>query len=212
MGTKKRYTHSFILTALIYLSISFIIFYSFEQINQPKILNKEKTISLNHISLIEQEKHEIKKVEKKEITKEEKKVIPKPEPKPKSVEKKEVLKEQKEPKKEKEIKEDDKEQEAIKKSSKSYEEEFLDEHLQKIVQLIQKNVVYPKRAKELNIQGKVFILFKISTKGEIEELKGISGHKLLIKSAIKAIEKASKDFPQVKKEITIKVPIQYTLT
>ena len=208
MGTKKRYTHSFILTALIYLSISFIIFYSFEQINQPKILNKEKTISLNHISLIEQEKHEIKKVEKKEIIKEEKKVISKSEPKPKSIEKKEVVKEQKE----KEIKKDDKEQEAIKKSSKSYEEEFLDEHLQKIVQLIQKNVVYPKRAKELNIQGKVFILFKISTKGEIEELKGISGHRLLMKSAIKAIEKASKEFPQVKKEITIKVPIQYTLT
>ncbi|WP_419764883.1 MAG: energy transducer TonB [Arcobacter sp.] len=179
---------------------------------------------MNHISLIEQKKREIKKEEKKE-----EKVIPKPIKKKKKIkplkkrlekkvteekviEKKEVEKKPKEEKKEKELKEDNKEQEVIKKSSKNYKEEFLDAHLQKIVQLIQKNVIYPKRAKRLNIQGKVFILFKISINGEITELKGVSGHRLLIKSALKAIEKASKTFPKVKKEITIKVPIEYKLT
>lgn len=219
MGTKKRYTYSFFLTICIYILIFFVLFFSFREINHPKTFKKEKVISMNHISLIEQKKREIKKEEKEVIKKE--KVLPKPEPitkkekiKPpkKRLEKKEVEKKPKEEKKEKEIKEDNKEQEVIKKSSKSYEEEFLEEHLQKIVQLIQKNVIYSKRAKRLNIQGKVFVLFKISINGEITELKGISGHQLLIKSALKAIEKASRTFPKVKKEITIKVPIQYKLT
>ena len=215
MKNKKRYTYSFLTTICIYVFIFILLFFSFKQINQPKTLKNEKIISMNHISLIEQEKREIKKEEKVE-KKVEKKVIPKPiekkekiKPLKKEPEKKEEIKE---PKKEKEIKEDNKEQELIKKSSKSYEKEFLDEHLQKIVQLIQKNVIYPKRARKLNIQGKVFVLFKILTNGEIEELKAISGHRLLIKSAIKAIEEASKEFPKVEKEITIKVPIQYTLT
>jgi len=219
MGTKKRYTYSFFLTICIYILIFFVLFFSFREINQPKTFKKEKVISMNHISLIEQEKREIKKEEKIE-----EKVIPEPIKKKEKIkplkkrlekkvtEKKEVVKKPKEEKKEKELKEDNKEQELIKKSSKSYEEEFLDEHLQKIVQLIQKNVIYPKRAKRLNIQGKVFVLFKISINGEITELKGISGHRLLIKSALKAIEKASRTFPKVKKEITIKVPIQYKLT
>ncbi|WP_428026671.1 energy transducer TonB [Arcobacter sp.] len=215
MKNKKRYTYSFLTTICIYIFIFFVLFFSFREINQIKTLKNEKIISMNHISLIEQEKKEIKKEEKeskKEVIEKpiEKKEKIKPQKKePQKIEKVEKVKEQK---KDKEIKEDKKEQEAIKKSSKRYEEVFLDENLQKIVQLIQKNVIYPRRAREYKIQGKVLVLFKILISGEVEDIKAISGHRLLIKSAIEAIKEASKEFPKVEKEIIIKVPIQYTLT
>ncbi|WP_164969702.1 energy transducer TonB [Arcobacter sp. F2176] len=182
---------------------------------------KEKSINLNFVSLLEQEK--IVKKEpavKKEVPKKEiketkiskkatKKKVLKKEAVKKVVEKKTIRK--KTEKEEKKIVK--KEQEFIQKSvKKTYEQDFLNEHLKQIVALIQKNIKYPKRAKRLNIQGKVLIKFKILTNGKIIEIESISGHTLLIKSSLEAIENASKEFPKVKKEIVIKVPIEYTLT
>ncbi|MFA7084601.1 MAG: energy transducer TonB, partial [Arcobacteraceae bacterium] len=93
----------------------------------------------------------------------------------------------------------------------NYEQEFLDEHLQQIVKLIQQHIIYPKRAKSLNIQGEVLLKFKILISGEAENIEALKGHMLLKNSALEAIEKASKSFPKVKKEITIQVPIVYSL-
>ncbi|WP_375723904.1 TonB family protein [Arcobacter sp. KX21116] len=230
MLNAKRYFYSFFLTSFLYGLVFTGVLYSYDTLFIKNRV-KEKTINLNFVSLVEQEKivkkesivkkevpqKEVpqKEVEEKKISKKviKKKIIKnkvlKKEAVKKVVEKKIITK--KHEKEEKKIVE--KEQEFIQKSiKKTYEQDFLNEHLKQIVVLIQKNIKYPKRAKRLNIQGKVLIRFKILTNGKIREVESISGHTLLIKSSIEAIEKASKAFPKVKKDIVIKVPIQYTLT
>jgi|TARA_R110002033_G_scaffold802_7_gene7809 protein TonB len=225
MLNAKRYFYSFFLTSFLYGLVFTGVLYSYDTLFIKNRV-KEKTINLNFVSLVEQEKivkkepivkKEVpqKEVEEKKISKKviKKKIIKnkvlKKEAVKKVVEKKIITK--KHEKEEKKIVE--KEQEFIQKSiKKTYEQDFLNEHLKQIVVLIQKNIKYPKRAKRLNIQGKVLIRFKILTNGKIREVESISGHTLLIKSSIEAIEKASKTFPKVKKDIVIKVPIQYTLT
>lgn len=230
MSPFKRYSSSFFITFTIYLLLFIAIFFSYDNLIVPVSKVKDKEISLNHISLVSEKKvvkNDIKKPVdnpiKKPIKKISKKIIKKPIKKPvkklvKKVVKKKVIEKpiNKVVKKEL-IKSIDnktsKKKEDIKKVLKTtYEEDFLKENLNLIVKLIQKNVKYPKRARRLNIQGSVLLEFKISTNGDIENIKAINGNKFLIKSSIKAIKKASKSFPKVKKEIVLKVPINYTLT
>lgn len=228
MSSKKRYTNSFLVTSLLYGVLFGVVVFSFKPLVQPLSLTKEKSISLNHISLITQEKKEIQKetpkeskeeVKKEEPKKEEikKEPIPKPKPeikksaKPKDEPKKEEVKKQEEPKEE-EKKEVEKEQEALVKSlPKDYEQAFLDEHLQEIVKQIQKHINYPKRAKSLGIQGEVFVEFEILKQGRVQNIQALKGHMLLKRSALEAIKEASKYFPKVEKNMTIKVPIVYSL-
>lgn len=213
MSSKRRYTHSFLLTLLLYAVVVSALVWGFTLTPVVKSISKEKTLSLKHISLIEQEKKVIKQkseVKKVQTPKEDiepklikpKKKIPKP-----------IEKEQKQPKekKQKSEKEQKQEQEAIKKSQKSYQEQFVDEHLRQIVMLIQKNIKYPKRARALKIQGKVVIEFVLLTSGEVRSIKAVSGHRMLIKSSVLAIENASTAFPKVKEQLTLRVPIEYTL-
>jgi protein TonB len=235
VSSKKRYTQSFIVTLFLYGLLFLGVIISFKPLVKPVVLSHEKTIALNHIALVAQEK---KVIEEKSIKKEEPKKEPEKRPekkieKTKPTPKKEPIKEEKpkpltkeQPKKNKEVeaekeekikqeedkKEETKEQEAIQKSNpKTYEEQFLDEHLQEIVKQIQQHIIYPKRAKQLNIQGEVLVEFKISKKGTVENINALQGHVLLKKSALNAIEKASQFFPKVKKDMTIKVPIVYSL-
>ncbi len=226
MSSKKRYTKSFLLTSTLYALLFVGIIFSFKPLVQPLSLTKEKSISLNHISLIAQEKKEIKKETSKEIEKEPKKEEVKKEPilkpkpelkkpvKPKEEPKKEEVKKQDESKKEQEEPKEEvkKEQEAVQKSlPKDYEQTFLDEHLQEIVKQIQKHIKYPKRAKSLGIQGEVLVEFEILKEGSVQDIQALQGHVLLKKSALEAIKEASKYFPKVEKNMTIKVPIVYSL-
>jgi protein TonB len=231
VSSKKRYTKSFIVTLFLYGLLFLGVIISFKPLVKPVVLSHEKTIALNHIALVAQEK---KVIEEKSVKKEEPKKEPeKKTEKTKPTPKKEPIKEEKlkpltkeQPKKNKELeaekqeeikKEEDKEeeikeQEAIQKSNpKTYEEQFLDEHLQEIVKQIQQHIIYPKRAKQLNIQGEVLVEFKISKKGTVENINALQGHVLLKKSALNAIKEASQFFPKVKKDMTIKVPIVYSL-
>ena len=231
MSSKKRYTKSFIVTLFLYGLLFLGVIISFKPLVKPVVLSHEKTIALNHIALVAQEK---KVIEEKSVKKEEPKKEPeKKTEKTKPTPKKEPIKEEKlkpltkeQPKKSKELeaekqeeikKEEDKEeeikeQEAIQKSNpKTYEEQFLDEHLQEIVKQIQQHIIYPKRAKQLNIQGEVLVEFKILKKGTVENINALQGHVLLKKSALNAIKEASQFFPKVKKDMTIKVPIVYSL-
>lgn len=212
MISKKRYFYSFIFTVALYSMIFAVLFFNYEFLIFKNKKIEDKSIDLNFVSLISQEKI-IKNeaiVKKEEIKKEIVKKSTKEEP---IIQKKEIEKVAiKEPKKEieKVVK---KEQEFIQKSvKKTYEEDFLNQHLKLIVKLIQQNIKYPKRAKILNVEGSVLIKFKILSDGSVQNIEAINGHKLLIKSSIKAIENASKNFPKVEKDITIKVPIQYSLT
>ena len=81
----------------------------------------------------------------------------------------------------------------------------------KIIKLIQQHVSYPNRARSINIQGEVLVSFEILESGLIRNIKALDGHSLLKKSAIKAVEDASRFFPKVEKNLTIKIPINYSL-
>lgn len=94
---------------------------------------------------------------------------------------------------------------------KNYQKDFLKKNLLLIKKYIQNHVKYSKRARKMNIQGDVLVEFSLSKSGEITNIKALSGHRLLRKSTIKAIHKASSYFPKVSKNITIKVPISYKL-
>lgn len=231
MSAKKRYTKSFLVTSLLYASVFIVIAFSFKPFVQPLVLTKEKSISLNHISLITQEKKEIQKETAEEIKKEEPKKeeiknesLPQERPKIVKPEIEKPIKPKSEPKKEEkkqevvkeELKEEKKEiekeqEELIKSLPKNYEQAFLDEHLQEIVRQIQKHINYPKRAKTLRIQGEVFVQFEILKQGSVQNIEALRGHMLLKKSAVEAIHEASRFFPKVEKNMTIKVPIVYSL-
>jgi len=226
----KRYLNSFILTLSIYLIVIVSIFFSFDSIKTIKPKVDEKQISLNQVFLVNEEKKiennkkldEKKVVKKKKIeklVKKEKKVIKKEKKRIEKIVKQKQVKKQEKPKEQKLTEKPEKIQEPKKSikniekkvAKKTYEENFIEQHLIKIVKLIQQNIKYPRRAKALNIEGKVIVEFRLLKTGTVIDIVPLKGHKFLIKSSIKAIEKASKEFPKVTKDIKIKVPIFYKL-
>ena len=221
----KRYLNSFLISSFIYVSIFASLFFVMDDVKKVNIKN-EKTIALNHISLVQQKKI-TKKVEKPKPKKKNppkkvvKKVVKKPVQKIKEVKtlkskiKKIVKAKEKIVKKEIVEKEEEKiEQVQLKKTviKRDYKKEFINNHLKKIIALIQKNMQYPKRAKQFNIQGEVLIEFTLTKEGITKNFKAIKGHKLLKKSTINAIKKASKYFPKVQKRLELIVPVAYNLT
>jgi TonB family protein len=63
----------------------------------------------------------------------------------------------------------------------------------------------------MNVQGRIIVEFTLLTDGRLQNIKVISGHRLLRKATIKALEKALSFFPIVSQRITIKAPIDYRL-
>ncbi len=236
----KRYFKSFALTSFIYLFLFVSLLFGFDSIKKVVPQKDEKLISLNQLYLVPEEKQvknsikkdiqpPKKKIEKKIVKKEipkkkiEKKIVKKTTP-TKEITKKLVKKiEKEEPRKElvkneeitdkKIVKEEIKNNKDTteKKVVKNYTKDYMDKHLKQIVQLIQQNIKYPRRARVLSIEGKVVVEFRILNTGEVINITPLEGHKFLIKSSINAIKEASKGFPKVTKEIKIKVPIFYKL-
>lgn len=222
----NRYINSFLITVILYISVGFFIFYS---LKDEKILYKEvqKTtiISLNEINFSEPKKiiekdiietKEIKKISTKKINeniteksktiqkkftkiKEEHKIV-----KPKQKLNNEILKKDiltKTPQK--------KEAKII--DEKDIKQKYIDDHLALIINLIKKNVIYPKIARQRNIQDTVIVKFTILKNGELTNIEILKGHKFLQKTTIKALKKASEKFPSVPKVIDLKLPIEYKL-
>ena len=52
-----------------------------------------------------------------------------------------------------------------------------------LISFIQNNLTYPIGAKELNIEGKVFVQFVVNKSGETTKVKILKGDKLLAKEA-----------------------------
>ena len=52
-----------------------------------------------------------------------------------------------------------------------------------LITFIQNNLTYPSEAKELNIEGKVFVQFVVNKSGETIKVKILKGDKLLAKEA-----------------------------
>ncbi len=171
-----------------------------------KIKKQEKSKPIDKIKVKDTIKKSVKKVVKKKLIKKNikkiKKVVKKEEPKviKKVVKKEEINNHQK-----------------IANNFPSevnplkYKNDFLEKNLFLIKKSIQDNIKYSKRARKMNIEGDVIVEFSILKNGGISEIKALSGHKLLKKSTIKAIRKASTFFPKVSERITIKLPIKYKI-
>lgn len=92
-----------------------------------------------------------------------------------------------------------------------YKTNFIKNNLHLIQKHISNNIKYSRIAKKLKIEGRVILKFSLSKNGTISNIRTLSGHKLLIKSTIKALHKASSYFPKVNQDITITIPIKYKL-
>ncbi|MEA2110970.1 MAG: TonB family protein [Campylobacterota bacterium] len=95
---------------------------------------------------------------------------------------------------------------------KSVKEEYLEEHLMLIAQLLKKNLYYPKRARKRHFQGKVLMRFTLKSDGSISNISVVEGSKnILNRAAIKTINKLSGKVPKPVEPITIEIPIVFRL-
>jgi len=103
------------------------------------------------------------------------------------------------------------------KTSKKEQVENLNKYILYINKTIQKNKFYPKIAKNMGIEGKCILKFKILKNGKIAEVNLDKKSKFLVlnKAAVKILEKIGKfkPFPSSlgKEEIVLKIPIKYML-
>jgi len=103
----------------------------------------------------------------------------------------------------------------VKKIKQSLVEDLSRSYLQvnksKIYKAIQDAKSYPRMAKKLHLQGRVFVTFTLTSAGRVENIKTSGAHMILEKSAIKTIKKASRFFPKPKQNININFPMEYML-
>lgn len=95
----------------------------------------------------------------------------------------------------------------------AYNEGVSDEFLSKIRDAISTHNQYPRIARVRKIEGEVIVEFILAQNGIIEELKIIESRaeEVLQKSALKAVQKASRFFPPPPQRVRIRVPIVYHL-
>jgi len=106
-------------------------------------------------------------------------------------------------------KQDTKQQEQVKESP---QEAYMNEHLAKIVKLLQENLYYPRSARKRGIEGEVVVKFKLLKNAEVNSIKIISSeHKILSRGAMQTIEALSKKFPKPNENLELSVPINYSL-
>jgi len=91
-------------------------------------------------------------------------------------------------------------------------QEYIDKNIQKIRELIKENLYYPRSARKRKITGNVVVKFKLSTNADVSSIVIVdSQHKILSRAAIKTIENLSSNFPKPKNDLTLHVPISYSL-
>ncbi|MDO8453122.1 MAG: energy transducer TonB [Sulfurimonas sp.] len=92
------------------------------------------------------------------------------------------------------------------------EQDYLEEHLQKIVKLLQENLYYPRSARERGVEGEVVVKFMITEKGDVQGVEVLSSKsEMLSNAAIKTIENLSGSFPKPKENLHLQLPISYSL-
>ena len=172
---------------------------------EPSIVTK-KVVKIEKIKQITQKR--IKKVTQKSKPKKRVAIVPKLEEensqKENIVVKKPILAD---PPKTKTTKE-----ETISTPQVTFEEKYMEENLAKIVELLQENLYYPRRARKRGNEGEVIVSFKLSVDAEVTDVMVISSTSdVLSRGAIKTIENLSYKFPKPKKNLDLKVPIIYKL-
>ncbi len=183
-----------------------------QKVQKPKPLHKKivKKPDIHKKAPVKKPKRVKKKVPlKKEIKKEEQKVVEKPVEPIKSVE---PAQPQPQTEKKTEVIENKIVANEISQKKMSDEEQYLEDNLAKIAQLIKENLYYPRMARKRGIQGSVtvrFMLLKDATVIQITTISSSSG--ILTRAAIKTIAELSGKFPKPKADLMLTVPIQYSL-
>lgn len=93
------------------------------------------------------------------------------------------------------------------------EEQYLDDHLSTIRDLLVKYRKYPSQAVRLKQEGAVKVTFRLKHNGEVEDVKvvGSSGYDILDEDALSLIKKTAEYFPKPPKSVRITVPLNYAL-
>ena len=227
----KRVIAAVLSTTLLHASL----FYTLNEVKQPKVI-KNKTIEIELMQEVKEEKKEIvkeKKVEKpKPIVKPKPVIKPKPiiksEPKPKPIVKtqpkpieiKEEIEEEVVPKEEpKEITEPTKPSQETTLSEDAEDSTLsadeLEIYLYKVRVKIQQNLRYPPLARRLKIQGESVVAFNILSDGSVEgstiSTHTSSGNSSLDRQAINTIVQVSPFLAPPKGKISIIVPVAFNL-
>lgn len=95
---------------------------------------------------------------------------------------------------------------------KSTTKEYIEINKQKIAELLQENLYYPRSARKRGIEGEVTVSFKLDIDGTTSDIQIINSQSdILSKAAVKTISDLSGKLPKPKNIITLKVPIGYKL-
>lgn len=95
----------------------------------------------------------------------------------------------------------------------SYGEEYKEENLDKIREIVQSYLSYPVIARRMGWEGTVVVRFVLTHEGEVREadVEKSSGFEVLDKNALEVIKLASKDFPRPSKDVVVVIPVVYRL-
>jgi len=103
-------------------------------------------------------------------------------------------------------------QETSQERAKRVEKDYLDEHIKKIITLLRDNLYYPRSARKRGITGEVIVKFELLQNGEVKYVEVTSSKsEILTRAAIKTINDLSGDFPKPQEDLTLHVPISYSL-
>lgn len=99
------------------------------------------------------------------------------------------------------------------KSKSQLANEYINKNLQIITKLLRENLYYPRSARKRGITGQILIKFTLSPNADVHSIQIISSKSdILSRAAITTIENLSNKFPKPNQELTLNVPINYTLS
>ena len=97
-------------------------------------------------------------------------------------------------------------------SKENVAKKYIQDNISKIAKLLQENLYYPRRARKKGITGEVIVKFTLELDSSVNNIKIITSNKeILSRAAIKTIQDLSGEFPSPKEQLTIEVPINYSL-
>ena len=228
-----RHTPSFLISIIIHSLLLVAFFYTYTYISSLKSDKKDEELCLKLTCIVEEHNEHVKEKPKPKP----KKVIP-PKPKPKVekpkkevVEKiipkpltvpvvKEIVEPEEEPEvvyiepvKEEQVTEEVFPVESQEEKSIAREQQYMDEHIKKIIRLLSENLYYPRSARKRGVVGEVLVKFSLSKDATVSKIEIISSESdILSRAARKTIEDLSGEFPRPNEELVLHVPINYELT
>jgi len=227
---------SFLFSLVVHTVLLGLIFFSYKTITSNSTKKQESKVCIN-LSCLTHLNQEDKKIVKKIVEKKAKEIKKKTKPKiikkiatPKITSKVEqivIVKEFKVEVKKEEIQK--KPQAKITKEIKTIEKKtisnavpkekplspqkrYINENIDIIVQLLQENLYYPRRARKRGVEGEVIVRFRLLRDSSVNSIEVLSSQSdLLSRAAIRTIEDLSLKFPKPKEELLLSVPITYKL-